>query len=179
MKYSHTKYQTSLFRWIYNIPISAKIAYHKPEDTISNIIVNFKRILSPEIHNIETVQYNINLNYPISPLLPLLKILIRDLTRHRWRFWNSMRSLWLSTEIFDVQWMNISAYKFYCLNSKPKIFSFHEEIFNACYHKVQWKFPGWWLFEQYNNIICPHINNFAQRLVVDCTLMRVTSDLSH
>ena len=60
----------------------------------------------------------------------------------------------------------------------PKYF-FHEEIFNACYHKVQWKFPGWWIFEQYNNIICLHINNFTQRLVVDCTLMRVTSDLSH
>ena len=33
--------------------------------------------------------------------------------------------------------------------------------------------------EQYNNIISPRINNFTQRLVVDCTLMRVTSDLSH
>ena len=87
VKYSHTKYQTSLFRWIYNIPKSAKIADHKPEYTISNIIENFKRILSPEIHNIETVQYNINLNYPISPLSPppppppLLKNLNRGLNK--------------------------------------------------------------------------------------------------
>ena len=66
---------------MYNIPISAKIAYHKPEYTISTIIENFKRILSPEIHNIETVQYNINLNYPISPLLPLLKNLNRGLNK--------------------------------------------------------------------------------------------------